>query len=193
MDIIPLLTYAIVASFTPGPNNIIAMTHARNEGFKKILPFIAGVAAGCLLIMFLSSYFNLILHQYIPRIRPALNLLGCVYMIYLAIQIMRSSPANGEEPKVNRYSFLFGFTLQFINPKVILYGLTAISVFVMPFGQSNGQLIVLSLLLTFVGISANMTWGLCGMLFQNFLLKYERPFNIVMGVLLIYSALSILM
>ncbi|WP_405156656.1 LysE family transporter [Paenibacillus sp. FSL K6-0108] len=193
MNIIPLLTYAIVASFTPGPNNIIAMTHARNEGFRKILPFIGGVAAGCLLIMFLSSYFNLILHQYIPRIKPALNVVGCVYMIYLAIKIIRSKPADTKDPKVNRFTFLFGFTLQFINPKVILYGLTAISVFVMPLGESHIHIIIFSLLLTIIGISANMTWGLCGMLFQSFLLKYERPFNIVMGVLLIYSALSILL
>lgn len=128
MNIIPLVTYAIIASFTPGPNNIISMTHARNKGFRKTLPFISGVAAGCLLIMFLSSYFNLILHQYIPKITPVLNLLGCVYMLYLAIKIMRSKPADTEENTVNHYSFLFGFTLQFINPKVILYGLTAISV-----------------------------------------------------------------
>ena len=68
MNIIPLVTYAIIAPFTPGPNNIISMTHARNQGFLKTLPFISGVGAGCMLIMFLSSYFNLILHQYIPRI-----------------------------------------------------------------------------------------------------------------------------
>jgi len=193
MNIIPLVTYAIIASFTPGPNNIISMTHARNQGFRNTLPFISGVAAGCLLIMFLSSYFNLILHQYIPRITPVLNLLGCVYMLYLAFKIMRSKPADAQENKVNHYSFLFGFTLQFINPKVILYGLTAISVFVLPLGQSHVQLIAFSLLLTFIGISANMTWAFGGMLFQSFLLKYERPVNIVMGMLLIYSALSILM
>jgi threonine/homoserine/homoserine lactone efflux protein len=114
-------------------------------------------------------------------------------MIYLAIKIMRSKPTSAKDPKVNRFSFLFGFTLQFLNPKVILYGLTAISVFVMPLGQSNVHIIVFSLLLTIIGVSANMTWGLCGVLFQSFLLKYERPFNMVMGVLLIFSALSILL
>ncbi|PQP81270.1 lysine transporter LysE [Paenibacillus sp. PCH8] len=193
MNIIPLVTYAIIASFTPGPNNILSMTHARNMGFRKTLPFIGGVAAGCLLIMFLCSYFNLILHQYIPRITPILNLLGCVYMLYLAIKMMRSTPKDAEENNKNQYSFLFGFTLQFINPKVILYGLTAISVFVLPLGQSHVQLIVFSFLLTLIGISANMTWAFGGLLFQNFLLKYERPVNMVMGILLIYSALSILM
>lgn len=117
--LIPLLTYAIVASFTPGPNNIIAMTQARHQGFAKTLPFVGGVAAGCLLVMFLSSYFNLVLQQYIPRIRPVLNVLGCVYLIYMAFKIMRSTSANQADTRTKPYSFLFGFTLQFMNPKVI--------------------------------------------------------------------------
>lgn len=190
--IIPLLTYAIVASFTPGPNNIIAMTQARHQGFAKTLPFVGGVAAGCLLIMFLSSYFNLVLQQYIPRIRPVLNVLGCVYLIYLAFKIMRSASAHQKDNRTNPYSFLFGFTLQFMNPKVILYGLTAISVFVLPLAQSHAHMIVFSVLLTVVGISANMTWALCGVIFQSALVRYERPFNMAMGILLIYSAISML-
>ncbi|MGD0030694.1 LysE family transporter [Paenibacillus illinoisensis] len=190
--IIPLLTYAIVASFTPGPNNIIAMTQARHRGFAKTLPFVGGVAAGCLLIMFLSSYFNLVLHQYIPRIRPVLNVLGCVYLIYLAFKIMRSTSSQQVDTRTNPYSFWFGFTLQFMNPKVILYGLTAISVFVLPLAQSHAHMMVFSVLLTIVGISANMTWALCGVIFQSVLVRYERPFNMAMGILLIYSALSML-
>ncbi|WP_249281010.1 LysE family transporter [Paenibacillus sp. 7516] len=190
--IIPLLTYAIVASFTPGPNNIIAMTQARQRGFAKTLPFVGGVAAGCLLIMFLSSYFNLVLQQYIPRIRPVLNVLGCVYLIYLAFKIMRSTSAHQEDNRTNPYSFWFGFTLQFMNPKVILYGLTAISVFVLPLAQSHAHMMVFSVLLTIVGISANMTWALCGVIFQSVLVRYERAFNMAMGILLIYSAISML-
>lgn len=190
--IIPLLTYAIVASFTPGPNNIIAMTQARQRGFAKTLPFVGGVAAGCLLIMFLSSYFNLVLQQYIPRIRPVLNVLGCDYLIYLAFKIMRSTSAHQEDNRTNPYSFWFGFTLQFMNPKVILYGLTAISVFVLPLAQSHAHMMVFSVLLTIVGISANMTWALCGVIFQSVLVRYERAFNMAMGILLIYSAISML-
>lgn len=190
--IIPLLTYAIVASFTPGPNNIIAMTQARHRGFAKTLPFVGGVAAGCLLIMFLSSYFNLVLHQSIPRIRPVLNVLGCVYLIYLAFKIMRSTSSQQVDNRTNPYSFWFGFTLQFMNPKVILYGLTAISVFVLPLAQSHAHMMVFSVLLTIVGISANMTWALCGVIFQSVLVRYERPFNMAMGILLIYSAISML-
>ena len=54
--------------------------------------FIGGVAAGCLIIMLLSSYFNLAMYQYIPKIRSVMNMIGFLYMIYLAVKIMRSRP-----------------------------------------------------------------------------------------------------
>ena len=78
-----------------------------------------------------------------------------------------------------------------MNPKVILYGITAVSTFVMPISTSHAQLISYSFLLTIVGICANMTWALFGSLFQHLLSRYERPFNISMGLLLLYSAFSI--
>lgn len=192
MDIISLVTYAWIASFTPGPNNIISMTHAKKEGFTSTFPFIGGVAAGCLLVMMLSSYFNLALYQYIPVATPVLNVLGCIYMLYLAFKIMKSTSTKSETAdKQNfQYSFWFGFSLQLINPKVILYGLTALSVFILPHTQSQQELILYSLLLTLIGISANLTWALGGRLFQRFLIKYERPFYISMGVLLICTAIS---
>ncbi|MDR6723904.1 threonine/homoserine/homoserine lactone efflux protein [Paenibacillus amylolyticus] len=192
MFIIPLLIYAIVSSFSPGPNNIIAMTSGRDHGFSKTLPFIGGVALSCMIIMLLSSYFSLMLHQFIPTVRPILNLLGCMYMLYLAVKVMLSHSKKNNALRTSSYSFSFGCVLQFINPKVIIYGLTAISMFVIPLGQSHPHLILFSLLLTLIGISANMTWALCGSLFQNLLLRHQRLFNVLMGIMLIYSAVSIL-
>ncbi|PYE50311.1 LysE family transporter [Paenibacillus barcinonensis] len=195
MDLSAIITYAMVASFTPGPNNIISMTHARNQGFRSTFPFISGVAAGCLLIMLMSSYFNLALYHYIPKITPVLNVFGCIYMLYLAFMIMKKNASTGRESKSEQrkhFSFWFGFTLQLINPKVILYGLTALSVFVLPHTQSHQQFLYYSLLLTLIGISANLSWALGGHLLQQFLLKYERPFHICMGLLLILTAFSLI-
>ncbi|WP_098744423.1 LysE family transporter [Paenibacillus sp. EZ-K15] len=191
MFIVPLLTYAIVASFTPGPNNIISMTNARSYGFKRTMRFIGGVAAGCLVIMLLSSYFNLVLYPFIPKIRFVMNIIGCLYLIYLAIKIMQSKPQDADDKARGFNTFYFGFIFQFMNPKVILYGITAISTFVMPISTSHAQLLSYSFLLTIVGICANMTWALFGSLFQHLLSRYERPFNISMGLLLLYSAFSI--
>ncbi|MDZ4938596.1 lysine transporter LysE, partial [Clostridium perfringens] len=127
--------------FTPGPNNIISMTNARSHGFKSTMRIIGGVAAGCLVIMLLSSYFNLVLYPFIPKIRFVMNIIGCLYLIYLAIKIMQSKPQDADDKARGFNTFYFGFIFQFMNPKVILYGITAISTFVMPISTSHAQLL----------------------------------------------------
>jgi threonine/homoserine/homoserine lactone efflux protein len=81
--------------------------------------------------------------------------------------------------------------MQFFNPKVILYGITVIATFIIPYYKSDFSLILFSLFLAFIGFVATLCWALFGALFQNFLTKYSKQFNIVMGLLLVYCAISI--
>ncbi|MFB6362670.1 LysE family transporter [Paenibacillus elgii] len=189
MFILPFLSYIIATSFTPGPNNIMAMSNANKHGLRKTFRFIFGVTVGFFAIMLMSSFFNLVLYNYIPRIKFVMNLLGSLYMAYLAFKIMRVRKTQNKE-QVNDTLNSF-FILQFINPKGILYGITAISTFVIPFCKSGLSLLLFSVLLAFVGFLSTFMWAVFGSLFQKFLSNYERPFHIVMGLLLLYSAISI--
>ncbi len=192
MLILPFLSYIIATSFTPGPNNIMAMSNANQHGLRKTFRFIFGVTVGFFAIMLLSSFFNLVLYNYIPRIKFVMNLLGSLYMAYLAFKIMKTNKTkNKEQVSDTLNSFFTGFILQFINPKGILYGITAISTFVIPFYKSALSLLLFSVLLAFVGFLSTFMWAVFGSLFQKFLSNYERPFHIAMGLLLLYSAISI--
>ncbi|MCQ6557971.1 LysE family transporter [Paenibacillus mendelii] len=196
MSVIPFLLYVIVTSITPGPNNIMAMAIANKYGFKRSLNFVYGVATGFLLLMLLCSYFTFSLYSYIPKIKFAMSILGSLYMLYLSFKIMKSAlHKNDKDDKDNNdgrwNSFFSGMMLQFINFKVILYGITAISSFIIPFYTSHISLILFSFFLAFVGLAATSCWAVFGALFQKFLFKYEKHFNIFMGILLIYSAISL--
>lgn len=120
-------------------------------------------------------------------------ILGAGYMLYLAFKILTStSSGNGNEGgKYN--SFLAGMLLQFINPKGVLYGITVVATFILPYYTSHSSLLLLSLFLGFVGILSTASWSLFGSVFQKLLSKYRQPFNIVMALLLVYSAVSIFM
>lgn len=61
MPLLSFLLYVFVTSFTPGPNNIMAMLLANKYGLKKTIRFCLGVGAGFFVIMLLCSYFNLCL------------------------------------------------------------------------------------------------------------------------------------
>ena len=90
MPLVSFLLYVFVTSFTPGPNNIMAMLFANKYGFKKTIRFCLGVGAGFFVIMLLCSYFNLLLKNFIPKIEFLMMILGAVYMLYLAIKIIIS-------------------------------------------------------------------------------------------------------
>ncbi|WP_045522794.1 LysE family transporter [Neobacillus niacini] len=192
MHLLSFLLYVFVTSFTPGPNNIMAMLFANKYGLKKTIRFCLGVGAGFFVIMLLCIYFNLLLENFIPKIEFIMTILGAVYMLYLAIKIITSKNNDKDNNGDKNNSFLTGMLLQFINPKGILYGITAISTFILPYHTSNFSLLFYSLFLAFVGFMSTFCWSMFGSIFQTFLSAYKSQFNVIMALLLVYSAISIL-
>ncbi|KAA8756240.1 lysine transporter LysE [Priestia megaterium] len=192
MPVLSFLLYVFVTSFTPGPNNIMAMLFANKYGLKKTLKFCVGVGAGFLIVMLLCSYLNLLLKNFIPKIEFFMTILGAGYMMYLAIKIIRSKGDNENNNEDRNNSFFMGMILQFINPKGILYGITAIATFILPYHNSNFSLLMYSLFLALIGFMSTFCWSLFGSFFQKLLSKYRSQFNVVMALLLMYSAVSIL-
>ena len=120
-----------------------------------------------------------------------MSILGGLYLMYLAVKIMLNKPRGKDKDEKEMNSFSSGLVLQFINPKTILYGITAISTFVIPYYDSDASLLLFSMLLGFIGFLSTSSWAIFGALFQTFLKKYETAFHIVMGLLLMYCAGSI--
>jgi threonine/homoserine/homoserine lactone efflux protein len=173
------------------------MVNASRDGFKKTFGFLTGVFTGFLTLLLLSSYFNLVLFNLMPKIKFFMSIVGAVYMIYLAIKIMKSKPATADDNtnsgktkrKVN--SFETGLAMQFVNPKGVLYCITVVANFIIPYYKSSLSLLLFSIFLALVGFSSLCCWALFGSLFNRLIVKHYKPFNIAMGLLLIYSAYSI--
>lgn len=191
IGITAFLSYVFVTSFTPGPNNIMSMTNGNNFGYKKTFKFILGVTTGFAVIMILSCYINLLLVGLIPKLKLFMDILGVIYMLYLAVKILKSSSNIHGSQSEHLTTFKAGITMQFINPKGILYGITVTSSFILPYYKDLGALLLFSVFLAFIAFISTSCWALFGSLFQKFLSKYNKLFNIAMALLLIYSALSI--
>lgn len=191
-NLIAFLSYALINTFTPGPNNILSMTFATNMGFKKTFKFILGVAAGFTVVMILCNYFNLFLFYAVPLTGEIMKIFGAIYIIYLAVKILRSNPDENNSLMEKSSSFGTGLLLQFFNPKVILYGITVTSSFITPYYKSNLSIIMFSLFLAFLSFVSTCSWALFGTMFQRILKKHYAAFNTVMAILLLYTAFSIL-
>ncbi|WP_291637064.1 LysE family transporter [Clostridium sp.] len=191
INLIPFLSYVFVTSFTPGPNNILSMVNSKKYGFKNSFRFNLGILTGFTMIMISSSYFNLILFNLMPKIEHYIGAFGAVYMLYLAYKVTFSSKKKAELSNKKTNTYLTGLTMQFVNPKAIIYCITVIATFIIPYYKSSFALISFSIFLGFIGFISTVCWSLFGSLFQNFLTKYDKQFNIAMGLLLVYCAVSI--
>ncbi len=196
MPVTTFLIFLFVSSFTPGPNNFLALSHANQYGFKATRPFCYGVGAGFFTLVMICSIFNDVLAKILPFIKLPLAILGAGYMLYLAYKVVmsirRSSVTNSSQRKGLNNMFANGFVLQFINPKGVLFGITAAAVFIIPYFDSLHAYFWIALLMGATGMVSTLSWGLGGALFQNFIRKYNKSFNIVMALLLVYTAITIL-
>ena len=45
-NVFAFLSYVVVTTFTPGPNNVMSMSNASRYGFRRSMRFTTGVCAG---------------------------------------------------------------------------------------------------------------------------------------------------
>jgi len=188
--ILAFVTYVTIVSFTPGPNNLLAMSFAATLGFKAATRYMLGVFVGFSTIFLCASYLNIFLERTLPLVSPFLKVLGAGYVLFLAYKIMTAN-MNEATPSLEKLcSFYAGATMQFLNVKGILYALTVTSSFIIPYSKSLPFITASALALAFVAVAANALWALGGTVFQKFLSRHQRIFKATMGVLLLYVAFA---
>lgn len=184
------LSYAIVTAVTPGPNNIMSMSNAGRQGFKKSLPFNLGIWVGFSIVMVLCTFFCNTLSTLIPKIKMPMLIVGAAYILYLAWKTFRSSSVIEEDERHG--NFLSGLILQFVNPKIYIYCIVSMEAYILPYyhGQWD-KLLLFALLLAFIGFAFTVLWALFGSVFKLLFSKYAKITNAIMALLLVYCAVSL--
>jgi threonine/homoserine/homoserine lactone efflux protein len=176
-------------TFTPGPNNIMSMNNAKNVGFKKAVKFNFGILVGSLFALGLCLLFSSILYNLVPKIQFPMKILGAAYLLYLVIKTLFSSK---EHKTINTNgSFVIGIVLQLINPKLILFGITVMSSYVLPYYKEIPMQILLLFIIAIIGFTATLCWALSGSLFSILFFKHKKVLDIIMALLLLYCAISL--
>lgn len=182
------LTYTLITALTPGPNNILALNSVNQHGFGRSTRVLLGMSAGFLILMLICGVFTFTLISVLPSLTGWLRWIGAAYILWLAWRIATSAPASSN-PEARPLSFWVSFWLQFANVKIILYGITALSTFVLPYTHDIKVVLGVSLILAFIGCVGNLCWALMGHIFQSLFQRHGRTVNIVLALLLIYCAI----
>ncbi len=185
------LAYVLISCFSPGPNTIISMTNAGRYGFKRGIKFNMGIFLGVLILTTLCSIFTMALYSLIPSIKPVMASPGAAYILWLAWKIFTSKPESGDTTRRPTNSFLFGMLLQFVIPNAILYSITTLSTFIVPYYKSAAILSIFCLSMASIAFGATCCWALFGSAFQRFIVKNNKIVNTLMALLLVYCAVSL--
>ena len=191
-SLLPIISYVLISSFTPGPSNISSASLAILHGYRNTLRYQAGLAAGVFLLMFLSGLLSTTLVKTFPSFEPIMRYLGAVYILYLAFGILKASYTFTEKDS-KPLGFVHGFLLQILNPKLFVYAFTLFSAFLATMTKNITVLLFVVAFLAAVAFCATSTWALFGTAIRAQLQnpRWKMVINMILSLSLVYTALSL--
>lgn len=188
--------FAIVASFTPGPTNILVMASGARRGLGPTLPLVIGSALGAAGMVWAAGLGLTAPLAAYPGVHYLLSAIGAAWLGWLAWQLFRSAgdPVTSNDASYPATGALTGAGLQVVNPKVWMMALAVVGVFAPSPADSSGATLraLIFLIVAFAGL---FSWGVLGRYGVGWLgsARQRRLFNRSMAVLLVVAAcLSIL-
>lgn len=195
-----MIIFALIGAISPGPVNIIAASTGANYGFKEALPHVIGATVSYTLIVFIMGVSLNQTLAIFPQFTHTLKYLGGAFLLYMAYKIATAPAFETNDLDQNNIeakppSFIEGMLSQGLNPKAWLVSMSGVSLFVLPNAPTYVYITaftIISFVICFVGVG---TWAAIGQLIGQFLStrKRQKIFNIVMGLLLASTVVSILM
>ena len=126
----------------------------------------------------------------IPGIQPVMKYLGAAYILYLAWQTWRRLPPS-DQVQEKKPTWKMGFFLQMINVKIIIYGLTMFSAYILPYETRVPILFAFAVYLMILGALGNLIWTFAGNVLKRGYSSHYRLMNGVMALLLVWCSLRI--
>ena len=186
------LLYCYVGAITPGPANLCslsaALRYGRGPALRQWRGLFVGFTAVSLVSVMVTYLLGTVLNQYVG----VLSWIGAAYILWMAWHMLRSSGAAAEEDPAAP-SFRSGLLVQLTNVKIMVFCLTALSSYVLPYSGSFWHLLAVGLFLPFTGPIANLVWLFAGAMLQKLFADHRRAVDIVMAAALAVCAVSLVL
>lgn len=192
-QLLPFALFAFVASITPGPTNILVLSHSSRFGLATTLPIILGAcAAAALLVLLVGTGLGDVLARH-ATLQTLLSWAAIAWLSWMAWQIF-STPVQAIDPERPiegpRLGLAGAAGLQLVNPKTWMMALAAVSVFAGTEADRTVRVLWLSLAFFAISIPCMTVWAYLGLGAARFCRSTVAMgrFNRVMAVLLLMSA-----
>ena len=180
--LVGLLTILAVGIFTPGPNNITAISHSAVHGARSNISLLIGMVIG-----FVSVH--LIIGSVVEQIDEEsvffsfLEWFGILFFVALGIIILRLPIERlSVDQDIKRLDFRHGIALQFINGKEWAFVSVMMIQFLDGFGGGLTGILLITSITTTAGLLSMILWTFTGHKLMA-TLRDERKGRIMIRVL----------
>lgn len=191
----------LAGQFTPGPDFILVLKIALNDGKKAGAFASLGISIGLLIHCSIAMTGLAVLLDTSTELGKAIKLLGSAYLIYLALNLLlidrqkflntRNVTENSKSNGTASVAFFQGFLTNILNPKVIIFISAILSGFISSNSTFNEKLIYGVIIV----LQGGVFWFLFSCLLQGkaikaLFLNHQRFFNRLFALLLILVAIA---
>ncbi|KPQ23875.1 MAG: hypothetical protein HLUCCA13_12090 [Halomonas sp. HL-48] len=118
--LLPMSAFALAASISPGPVNIVCLSSGTNHPISQGLIFVTGATLG-FIALFLGIGAGLYsLLQVVPLLEDILRWAGILFLLYLSYQLFQHDGRLHEQGAEKAPGFMSGAMMQWLNPKAWL-------------------------------------------------------------------------
>lgn len=194
--LLPLLTFVVLSTITPGPNNLLLATSGMRFGIRATLPLMLGIQCGIYTLVLLCGFGlgQILLSQ--PDAIIGLKVFASAYLVYLGWKLIgleltvNDTETNNKEKVRRPMTVLQASLFQFINPKAWMMVTSGLAI-VVPVAPSVlvAGLYFCAMFAT-VGLLCNCAWLMTGYSLQDWLQNPARR-RMISGILVALVAITI--
>ncbi|MCS3471939.1 threonine/homoserine/homoserine lactone efflux protein [Pseudomonas sp. JUb42] len=188
---ISMAAFALAASITPGPVNIVGLSSGARYGFWPSMRHVMGATLGFILLLVLAGFG---VHEVLLRLPYMVQVIqwgGAAFLLYMAFKLARDDGQLTISEASQRPSMLQGAIIQWLNPKAWLAAVAGMALFV---ADGDARLIWQFAAIYFVVCYLSLAcWAYVGTFLRQYLdnPKGMRLFNRVMALLLVGCSASL--
>ena len=184
------LIYCYVGAITPGPANLCSLSAALRYGSKAALRQWRGLFVGYTIVSLTCVGVTWVLGAALNQYVGMLSWVGAAYILWLAFHMLRSAGLQIDNDPAAP-TFRTGVLVQLTNVKVMIYCLTAMTGYVLPYSRSFWHLLAVGLFLPFTGPVCNLVWLFAGASLQKLFVNHRRAVDVTMAISLAVCAVSL--
>ena len=181
---IEFILLQISVAFSPGLIIALVVNEAVQKGRKNALQVAYGAAAGAIGITIITAAVITYIFSLIPEILTFIYIFGIIYIVYKGIKTIQD---KGDSPEVlGSASFMSGFKINLANPKMWVFYLSVLPLFITDESSIFSSLIYLGIVTIFINLFADISYALLSSyLFNNSTTKVKRYINMISGLCLV--------